>query len=175
VLLVVQNAHLALEIADRAYVLETGRIVLYGKAQDLLESDESDPVFVVEVESDGTATLRFGDDALRAQGRVGLGVAAINLAANAVVVSACYLDGEQKNTASDPLSLFVVTQSGLGKKVPLSQYPQKGRVTAGVITTELADKDKVLSATVINERAPFLLISNGAGNEPVSAVQAAEL
>jgi hypothetical protein len=31
-------------------------------AQDLLESGESDPVFVVEVESDGTATLRFGDD-----------------------------------------------------------------------------------------------------------------
>lgn len=30
--------------------------------QDLLESRESDPVFVVEVESDGSATLRFGDD-----------------------------------------------------------------------------------------------------------------
>src|SRR5271166_2924462 len=29
---------------------------------DLLESGESDTVFVVEVESDGTATLRFGDD-----------------------------------------------------------------------------------------------------------------
>ncbi len=31
-------------------------------AQDLLESGESDALFVVEVESDGTATLRFGDD-----------------------------------------------------------------------------------------------------------------
>jgi Baseplate J-like protein len=30
--------------------------------QDLLESGESDTVFAVEVESDGTATLRFGDD-----------------------------------------------------------------------------------------------------------------
>jgi hypothetical protein len=30
--------------------------------QDLLESGELDPVFVVEVETDGTATLRFGDD-----------------------------------------------------------------------------------------------------------------
>ena len=29
---------------------------------DLLESGESDPVFVVEVESDGTARIRFGDD-----------------------------------------------------------------------------------------------------------------
>jgi hypothetical protein len=30
--------------------------------QDLLENGESDTVFVVEVESDGTATLRFGDN-----------------------------------------------------------------------------------------------------------------
>ena len=30
--------------------------------QDLLESGELDPAFVVEVETDGTATLRFGDD-----------------------------------------------------------------------------------------------------------------
>jgi predicted phage baseplate assembly protein len=30
--------------------------------QDLLESGELDPDFVVEVETDGTATLRFGDD-----------------------------------------------------------------------------------------------------------------
>ena len=127
------------------------------------------------VTTDNAQTLRFSDDALRAQGRVGLGVAAMSLAANAAVVSACYLDGEQQNTASDSLSLFVVTQSGLGKKVPLSQYPQKGRATAGVITTELAGKDKVLSATIINERAHFLLISNGTGNEQVSIVKASEL
>ncbi|HEY6347333.1 MAG TPA: putative baseplate assembly protein [Bryobacteraceae bacterium] len=31
-------------------------------AQDLLESGELDQVFVVEIESDGTATLRFGDN-----------------------------------------------------------------------------------------------------------------
>jgi hypothetical protein len=33
-----------------------------GPETDLLESGESDQVFVVEVETDGTATLRFGDD-----------------------------------------------------------------------------------------------------------------
>jgi uncharacterized phage protein gp47/JayE len=33
-----------------------------GPLTNLLESAESDQVFVVEVESDGTATLRFGDD-----------------------------------------------------------------------------------------------------------------
>ena len=39
VLLVEQNAHMALSIADRAYVLETGRVVLSGPACDLLQND----------------------------------------------------------------------------------------------------------------------------------------
>jgi branched-chain amino acid transport system ATP-binding protein len=36
ILLVDQNARAALGIADRAYVMETGRIVLEGRAADLL-------------------------------------------------------------------------------------------------------------------------------------------
>ena len=40
VLLVEQNAHLALQIADRAYVLETGTIALSGRARDLLASED---------------------------------------------------------------------------------------------------------------------------------------
>lgn len=39
ILLVEQNAKKALSIADRAYVLETGRIVLSGNAQELMEND----------------------------------------------------------------------------------------------------------------------------------------
>ncbi len=40
VLLVEQNAKMALEIADRAYVLETGRITMEGPAADLMARDE---------------------------------------------------------------------------------------------------------------------------------------
>ena len=39
ILLVEQNAKMALSIAHRAYVLETGKIVLQGKASDMLEND----------------------------------------------------------------------------------------------------------------------------------------
>lgn len=40
ILLVEQNARMALSIADRAYVLEGGRIVLSGSGKELSESDE---------------------------------------------------------------------------------------------------------------------------------------
>ncbi|MDD3268251.1 MAG: ABC transporter ATP-binding protein [Syntrophomonadaceae bacterium] len=40
ILLVEQNAHMALSIADRAYVIETGEIVLAGKAEDLMNSED---------------------------------------------------------------------------------------------------------------------------------------
>jgi branched-chain amino acid transport system ATP-binding protein len=39
-LVVEQNANMALSIADRGYVLSTGRIVLEGKAGDLLQNEE---------------------------------------------------------------------------------------------------------------------------------------
>jgi branched-chain amino acid transport system ATP-binding protein len=40
VLLVEQNAHMALGISDRAYVLEVGQIVLSGRAKDLVQIDQ---------------------------------------------------------------------------------------------------------------------------------------
>ncbi len=40
ILLVEQNAHMALQVAHRAYVLEVGRIVLEGPARELARKDE---------------------------------------------------------------------------------------------------------------------------------------
>ncbi|MGI6662632.1 MAG: ABC transporter ATP-binding protein [Bacillota bacterium] len=39
ILLVEQHVHEALELADRAYVLQTGRVVMEGTGQELLQSD----------------------------------------------------------------------------------------------------------------------------------------
>jgi len=40
ILLVEQNANMALSIADKAYVIETGEIVLQGSAEQLLKSED---------------------------------------------------------------------------------------------------------------------------------------
>ena len=40
VLLVEQNARMALKISDRAYVLQTGKITLEGSSKELLQSEE---------------------------------------------------------------------------------------------------------------------------------------
>ena len=48
VLLVEQNAKKALSIADRAYVLETGKIVLEGNANDLLNDDSIKKAYLGE-------------------------------------------------------------------------------------------------------------------------------
>lgn len=48
VLLVEQNAKKALSIADRAYVLETGKIVLEGRADELLNNDSIKKAYLGE-------------------------------------------------------------------------------------------------------------------------------
>ena len=120
-------------------------------------------------------TLRFSDENLRAQGRSGQGVAAMTLGNNAHVVSASYLDGSKTNQPSTLASLFVLTEKGVGKKVPLSQYPQKGRATAGVVTTELADREHLWTTMVIDEQDSFLIAWSGEGGEQVKVMKATEL
>ena len=122
------------------------------------------------VTSDRGQMLRFSDEALRAQGRVGQGVAAMALGANATIVSASYVDSE--NATAD---FLIATSSSLLKRVTLDQYPQKGRATAGVVTTELTEREHVL-ATMLVEAQDTLLIAWSADNgEQVKAVKAAEV
>lgn len=49
ILLVEQNAAMALSIADRAYVLETGRVVLEGPAQEVFENPDVQRAYLGEV------------------------------------------------------------------------------------------------------------------------------
>lgn len=52
VLLVEQNAHRALDLADRAYVLENGKIVMEGTGKELLASDDIRKAYLGEAACD---------------------------------------------------------------------------------------------------------------------------
>src|SRR5450755_60259 len=123
------------------------------------------------VTSDAGQTLRFSDEVLRAQGRVGQGVAAIALGKGATVVSAASLDGAQEGLTS----LLVVTDSNLVKKVPIGQYPQKGRATAGVVTTELAGKERIFLTMPVFEEDYLLFTASSANGEQTTAIRVSEI
>ncbi len=125
------------------------------------------------ISTDNGQTLRFSDESLRAQGRVGQGVAAIALAPKASVVSASYLDKEQASL--EEISLLVVTENSFVKKVPTSQFPQKGRATGGVATTDLLEKDRILLTTLVNENDTLLLTWTGENGDAVVATKASEI
>jgi DNA gyrase subunit A len=128
------------------------------------------------VTTDSGQTLRFSDEQLRAQGRSGQGVAAMTLGKGALVVSANYLDSEQDgSTFANMTTLLVVTENGLAKKVPLSQYPQKGRATAGVVTIDVQNKDRVLLTMLVHE-ADMLLVTWVSGkSDQATVVKAADI
>ncbi len=147
----------------------------------LAESDSVVSALIVRgqgeyfVTTSNAQTLRFSDEGVRAQGRVGQGVAAISLGPKATVIGATYLDQELQSTVTDPLSLLVVTRQGMAKKVLLTEYPPKGRATAGVVTTDLVGNDEVLLATIISERDHFLFNWSGESTDQALALKASEL
>jgi DNA gyrase subunit A len=127
------------------------------------------------VTTDSGQTLRFADDALRAQGRVGQGMAAISLNKGAVVVSAVSLNANSEPGSMDLSSLFIVTTLGSGKKVPLSQYPLKARASVGVASTELSSDDHVLTTLLLNEADTLLLTWTPGSGEQVKLLSSATL
>lgn len=120
-------------------------------------------------------TLRFSDEQLRAQGRSGQGMAAIALGRDATtVIGAVYVD-EQERSSHELLSLLVVTASGLGKKVPLDQYPLKSRATVGIPSLELQPEDQVLPPQLVGEEETLLVIWHAEKGEQVTVLPASEL
>ncbi len=128
------------------------------------------------VTTDSGQTLRFSDEQLRAQGRSGQGVAAMTLGRGALVVSANYLDSEQDgSTFANMTNMLLVTEHGLAKKVPLSQYPQKGRATAGVVSIDVQDKDRVLLTMLVHEVDALLVTWASGKNEQAVILKAADI
>jgi DNA gyrase subunit A len=123
------------------------------------------------VTTDTAQTLRFSDEALRSQGRVGQGVAAMTLGPGASIVGAVYLESEQEA----PSELLIATTSGNAKRVPTGQFPPKGRATAGVITTELAERERILLTLLVREEDSLLITWLGENGEQVTVLKAADV
>ena len=60
ILLVEQNAQMALSVADRAYVLETGRVVMEGTGAELLTNGGGPPphFWAAKVQNEGLLHMR---------------------------------------------------------------------------------------------------------------------
>jgi branched-chain amino acid transport system ATP-binding protein len=66
ILVVEQNAHAALTLADRAYVMESGRVVLEGKASDLVNDERVQKAYLGKVNPSNPKAAAAGP--LRANG-----------------------------------------------------------------------------------------------------------
>lgn len=126
-----------------------------GDSLDFAKLTHGGQDFVV-VSRNGKA-LRFDEGTVRPMGRAAAGVMAIRLLDGDEVVSLEVVqpDGE----------LFVLHQNGWGKRVPLHEYPAKGRYTQGVLTTDinyLAEIGPIVSARVVHPEDQITVItSNG--------------
>jgi len=121
------------------------------------------------VTTDKGQTLRFSDEKLSAQGRVGQGQAAIALNETARVVSACFYSGDSPTSkpAAEPY-LLVLTDSGLLKKTLLAEYPLKGRATGGIQTSLLTPEERIattwLGGSDQGKLQNILVVSQGNGS-----------
>ncbi len=127
------------------------------------------------VTASNAQTLRFSDEQLRAQGRVGQGMAAISLGKGAHVISASHLAASQESETMNIASLLVVTVNGFAKKVSVSEYPQKSRATVGVSSAEVATQDHLLQTLLLEEDDTLLVTWSGEKGEQVSVFKATQI
>ncbi len=122
------------------------------------------------VTTDSGQTLRFSDEKLSAQGRVGQGQAAIALDGSARIVNACFYAGDNNLTMlkTEP-HLVILTEEGLLKKTALSEYPLKGRATGGIATTLLTPEEKIAATWLSTDGKPENLVAaSRSGNAVVN-------
>ena len=100
ILLVEQNASLALEIADQAYLLETGRIVVSGPAAEIRQ-DERSGVRIWGTEERG----RYGTDLARTRSSSGIATGGI-YASVALALVMIYQATHHVNFAQGEMATF---------------------------------------------------------------------
>ena len=107
---------------------------------------------IIMVSKAGTAA-RFNEKLARPMGRGTAGVKGMNVSDKDNRVLAL-------EVARDEDELFVITENGYGKRTLMTQYPQKGRGTKGVLTIKLTTKKGGLAgALIVRPHQELILIS----------------
>ncbi len=98
---------------------------------------------------------RFDEAAVRSMGRTARGVFGIKLRKGDELVGAVAVDKK------DERDLLTVSQKGLGKRTPLSDYPAKGRNTQGVLTLKVTDRNgPVVGVQVVEDDDEIMCITS---------------
>ncbi|MBE3559019.1 MAG: hypothetical protein IMW89_07320 [Ktedonobacteraceae bacterium] len=74
-----------------------------------------------------------------------------------------------------PIYLFVVSELGRGKKVPVEQYPTQRASNCRIVTIERQEQDGVLLTLLVGDDDTLLLTWSDARGEQVTAMKAADI
>jgi len=122
---------------------------------------------VIMVTRQGKA-VRFDESTVRPMGRNAAGVNAIHLRPGDAIVGMVVVN---KNDQRD---LLVVSENGLGKRTPLTEYPRKGRATQGVITMNVTEKTGPVAGVLVVEPDDHAMCLTSSGvliRVPVSSIR----
>jgi DNA gyrase subunit A len=153
-------------LVKRTRIREYGNINAAGLvAINLLDGDELVAVRITDGNADvvlGTRdgqAIRFAEEDARETGRATQGVIGIRLKRGDAVVSLAVIQQGQK----EKTELLSVTESGLGKRTSLAEYPVQGRGGQGVIGHRLSDRTgaMVTLSPVLGSEELFVLSENG--------------
>ncbi len=148
-------------LEDFANVRRSGLIALKLKPEDNLEwvrpSTGKDDIMIVTA---GGQAIRFREANIRQMGRTAAGVRGMRLKGNDHIVGMDVVSTELvKNKV---LEILVVSENGLGKRTPVSEYKVQGRGGSGIKTMNVTPKTgKIISTKVINntEKRDLMAIS----------------
>lgn len=148
------------DIKDFSNVRRSGLIALKLKGNDTLmwvkPSTGSDEIMLI---TSGGQSIRFKEKLIRAMGRNAAGVRGIRLKGSDKIIG---MDIVDPNLAKS-FQLFVISEEGLGKRTPLSQYRLQGRGGSGIKTAKVTKKTgKIIGAYVVNakDERDLMIMSN---------------
>jgi DNA gyrase subunit A len=102
---------------------------------------------------DGGRAIRFHEDDVRAMGRQATGVIGMRLKDGEKVIALIVANSGD---------ILTVSEYGMGKRTPITDYPVHGRGGQGVIAQNITDKSgKLVGAIEVHEADEIMLISEG--------------